>query len=50
VIVSDIDEKGGEANLLVDYSIEGWQKVIGVNLSGVFYCMKYEIPTMLKSG
>jgi NAD(P)-dependent dehydrogenase (short-subunit alcohol dehydrogenase family) len=41
---------GGEANLTADYSIEGWQKVIGVNLSSVFYCMKYEIPAMLKSG
>ncbi|RPI94835.1 MAG: SDR family oxidoreductase [Chloroflexi bacterium] len=41
---------GGEANLTADYSIEGWQKVIGVNLSSVFYCMKYEIPAMLKTG
>jgi NAD(P)-dependent dehydrogenase (short-subunit alcohol dehydrogenase family) len=41
---------GGEANLTADYSVEGWQKVIGVNLSGVFYCMKYEIPEMLKTG
>lgn len=41
---------GGEQNPTADYSVEGWQKVIGVNLSGVFYCMKYEIPAMLKSG
>lgn len=41
---------GGEANLTADYSVEGWQKVINVNLSGVFYCMKYEIPEMLKVG
>jgi NAD(P)-dependent dehydrogenase (short-subunit alcohol dehydrogenase family) len=41
---------GGEANLTADYSIEGWQKVIDINLSGVFYCMKYEIPAMLTSG
>lgn len=41
---------GGEANLTADYSIEGWQKVISINLTGVFYCMKYEIPVMLKSG
>jgi NAD(P)-dependent dehydrogenase (short-subunit alcohol dehydrogenase family) len=40
----------GEQNLIADYSIEGWQKLISVNLSGVFYCMKYEIPAMLKSG
>ncbi len=41
---------GGEQNLTADYSVEGWQKVIGINLSGVFYCMKYEIPAMLKTG
>ncbi len=41
---------GGEQNLIADYSPEGWQKVIGINLSGVFYCMKYEIPAILKTG
>lgn len=41
---------GGEQNRTADYSIEGWQKLIGINLSGVFYCMKYEIPAMLESG
>ena len=40
----------GESNLTVGYSIEGWKKVIDINLSGVFYCMKYEIPAMLKTG
>ena len=41
---------GGESNLTAAYSVEGWQKVIGINLSGIFYCMKYEIPAMLKTG
>lgn len=41
---------GGEANLTADYSVSDWRKVIDINLSGVFYCMKYEIPAMLKSG
>ena len=41
---------GGESNMTADYSIEGWQKVIAVNLSGVFYCVKYEIAEMLKTG
>jgi NAD(P)-dependent dehydrogenase (short-subunit alcohol dehydrogenase family) len=40
----------GEQNQTADYSIEGWQKLISINLSGVFYCMKYEIPAMLKNG
>jgi NAD(P)-dependent dehydrogenase (short-subunit alcohol dehydrogenase family) len=41
---------GGESHPVADYSIEAWQKVITINLSGVFYCMKYEIPEMLKMG
>ncbi len=41
---------GGESNTVADYSVAGWEKVISINLSGVFYCMKYEIPAMLKNG
>jgi NAD(P)-dependent dehydrogenase (short-subunit alcohol dehydrogenase family) len=41
---------GGEANLVGDYSPEGWRKVIGINLDGVFYSMRYEVPAMLASG
>jgi NAD(P)-dependent dehydrogenase (short-subunit alcohol dehydrogenase family) len=33
-----------------EYAIEDWNKVISVNLSGVFYGMRYQIPEMLKSG
>jgi NAD(P)-dependent dehydrogenase (short-subunit alcohol dehydrogenase family) len=40
----------GDLGPTADYSLEGWQKVISVNLSGVFYCMKYEIPALLKAG
>lgn len=40
----------GEMASTADYSLEGWSKVIEVNLSGVFYCMKYEIPAMLQAG
>jgi NAD(P)-dependent dehydrogenase (short-subunit alcohol dehydrogenase family) len=41
---------GGEQNLTGAYSIEGWDKVIATNLSGIFYGMRYEIPAMLKTG
>ncbi len=27
-----------------------WDRIIGINLGGVFLCMKYEIPLMLKHG
>ncbi len=31
-------------------SIEGWQKVISINLNSLFYEMKYQIPAMVKNG
>lgn len=41
---------GGEANHIGDMSVEGWEKVIHINLSSVFYCMKYELKQMEKQG
>jgi NAD(P)-dependent dehydrogenase (short-subunit alcohol dehydrogenase family) len=41
---------GGELKPTGEYSIAGWRKVIDVNLNGVFYCMRYEIPQMIKQG
>ena len=35
---------------IVEYKEEAWDKVIGVNLKGVWLCMKYEIMQMLKQG
>ena len=40
----------GEQNPIADMSIEGWQKIIAVNLNSLFYGMKYQIGAMLKSG
>jgi NAD(P)-dependent dehydrogenase (short-subunit alcohol dehydrogenase family) len=31
-------------------SEENWDKTIGINLKGIWLCMKYEIPEMLKQG
>jgi NAD(P)-dependent dehydrogenase (short-subunit alcohol dehydrogenase family) len=41
---------GGEAAPLADYSLEGWRRVIEVNLNSVFYCMRAEIPAMIAAG
>jgi len=41
---------GGPTETTADYPLDGWHKVIDVNLHGVFYGMKYEIAAMLKSG
>lgn len=40
----------GEISPIADMSIEGWQKVININLNSLFYGMKYQIAAMLKSG
>jgi NAD(P)-dependent dehydrogenase (short-subunit alcohol dehydrogenase family) len=40
----------GGSNQTADYAIADWQRVIAVNLSGVFYCMKYQLETMLTQG
>ncbi|MCZ2095159.1 MAG: glucose 1-dehydrogenase [Chloroflexota bacterium] len=41
---------GGPAAPTGEYPIDGWEQVIAINLSGVFYCMRYQIPEMLKAG
>lgn len=40
----------GESNAIADMSVEGWLKVININLNSVFYCMKVELEQMLKQG
>lgn len=35
---------------LFEQSADNWRRVIDVNLGGVFYCMKAEIPVMLAAG
>src|SRR5690606_8779126 len=41
---------GGESSLVGEYPVEGWRQVLDINLSGIFYCMRYEIPAMLEGG
>lgn len=41
---------GGASLETADYPLDEWHRVLGVNLHGVFYSMKYEIPAMLASG
>lgn len=41
---------GGASAAVGDYPVEGWDKVIAVNLSGVFYGMRYQIPAMKAAG
>lgn len=41
---------GGPLGATGEYPIDGWQKVININLSGVFYGMRYQIPAMEHGG
>lgn len=41
---------GGVSAPTGDYPLDSWQKVIDINLSGVFYGMKYQLPEMVKAG
>lgn len=40
----------GAAAPTKDCTEENWDKTIGVNLKGIWLCMKYEIPEILKQG
>lgn len=41
---------GGPLHPVGEYPLEGWEKVIQVNLSGVFFGLRYQIPAILQSG
>jgi NAD(P)-dependent dehydrogenase (short-subunit alcohol dehydrogenase family) len=41
---------GGPQAPTGEYPLDGWAAVIGVNLSGAFYCLRAEIPAMLATG
>jgi NAD(P)-dependent dehydrogenase (short-subunit alcohol dehydrogenase family) len=40
----------GRSALLADFTEDDWDQLININLKGVWLCMKYEIPHMLKRG
>jgi NAD(P)-dependent dehydrogenase (short-subunit alcohol dehydrogenase family) len=41
---------GGPMAPLGEYPLEGWDQVIAVNLSGVFYAMRAQLPAMQRAG
>lgn len=40
----------GELSPVAEKTLDGWRQVIDVNLSGVFYAMRAQIPRMLEAG
>jgi NAD(P)-dependent dehydrogenase (short-subunit alcohol dehydrogenase family) len=43
-----IDGEAGRTT--AECTLENWNRVIGINLTGVWSCMRYQIPEMLKTG
>jgi NAD(P)-dependent dehydrogenase (short-subunit alcohol dehydrogenase family) len=41
---------GGPTAPVGEYPVDGWDRIIAINLSGVFYGMHYQIPAMLARG
>ncbi len=41
---------GGGRYLLTEFPLDAWDKTMAVNLTGVFYSMRAEIPAMMESG
>lgn len=40
----------GPGAFTAEYGEEDWDRVIAINLTGVWFCLKYEIPSMLNTG
>lgn len=41
---------GEPGKMTAECSIDNWNRVIGINLTGVWHCMRHQIPQMLKNG
>jgi NAD(P)-dependent dehydrogenase (short-subunit alcohol dehydrogenase family) len=50
VIFNNAGVEGEMNKPTADCTLENWDRVIAINLSGVFYGMKFAIPEMLKAG
>ncbi len=62
-LVALAEDKGGALHMAVnnagiggpqapsgEYPVDGWRQVIDINLNGVFYGMRHQIPAMLRAG
>lgn len=41
---------GGEPNSIVDHTLDGWQRIIDIDLTGIMYSMRAQIPAMIAAG
>ena len=40
---------GESGKMTADCSMENWHRVIGIDLTGIFHCLRHQIPAMLAS-
>ena len=40
----------GSGSAMIDFTEDDWDDVMGINLKGVWLCMKHEIPAMIQAG
>src|SRR5688500_11794630 len=45
-----VDTYGGPLRPTGEYPVDSWRRVIDINLNGVFYGPRYQIPAMLRRG
>jgi NAD(P)-dependent dehydrogenase (short-subunit alcohol dehydrogenase family) len=50
VTVVDIDPGGGEETRVHETSRDDWQRILDVNLTGIWNCMRYQIPVDARGG
>ena len=41
---------GETGKMTADCSLENWHRIIGINLTGVFHCLRHQIAQMLRQG
>lgn len=49
VAVNNAGIAGAQADV-GEYPVDSWRQVLGVHLDGAFYCMRAELPAMLRAG
>jgi NAD(P)-dependent dehydrogenase (short-subunit alcohol dehydrogenase family) len=41
---------GGEQSSVADHTLDGWQRIVDIDLTGVMYSMRAQIPAMIAAG
>jgi NAD(P)-dependent dehydrogenase (short-subunit alcohol dehydrogenase family) len=50
VLVNNAGISAGDTTKITELSEENWDRIMSINLKGVFLCCKYAIPEMIKAG